>query len=79
MDPIHPIDPVAPNIAPVTPPPMAGRLDRDTPRGNGGKDGRRRKSPADPPAAQVSVEGADYSLDDPEDGDDSRLHISVTA
>ncbi len=79
MDPIHPIAALAPNIPPVTSAPMAGRVDRDSRRGDGGKDGRRRKSPADPPAAQASVEGADYSLYDPEDDDNSGPHISVTA
>ncbi len=29
MDPIHPIVPQPPNIPPVTPPPTAGRIDRD--------------------------------------------------
>ena len=35
MDPIHPIIPQAPNIPPVAPSPMAGKIDRERQRDEG--------------------------------------------
>jgi hypothetical protein len=80
MDPLHPIVPVAHNIPPVTPAPMAGPVDRDGGRNAPDPEERRRKRE---PAAHASVEGSDYYVDDVghDDGgdDDSELHINVTA
>jgi hypothetical protein len=77
MDPLHPIVPVAQNIPPVTPAPMAGRVDRDGGRSTQDPEQRRRKRE---PAAHATVEGTDYYVDDAvDDDDDSGLHISVTA
>jgi hypothetical protein len=77
MDPLHPIVPVAQNIPPVTPAPMAGRVDRDGGRNTQDPEQRRRKRE---PAAHATVEGTDYYLDDAvDDDDDSGLHINVTA
>lgn len=46
MDPIHPIIPVAPNIPPVTPAPLTGRVTRDGTRQRPGEErGRRRRAP----------------------------------
>jgi len=79
MDPIHPIAPVAPNITPVTPAPMAGRVDRDGARSDAYGDKRRRRRPDPGPAAQASVDGVEYVLEDGADDEDSGLHINVTA
>jgi hypothetical protein len=80
MDPIHPIIPVPPNIPPVTPAPMIGRVDRDRPRSGAGEDKRRRRRAQDDrdPAARYDG-GLDYAADDPDDEDDTGLHINVTA
>jgi hypothetical protein len=78
MDPLHPIVPVSPNIPSVSPAPRAGGVDRDGAHGGAGRDQRRRKQP-DAPAAHATVDGSDYYLDDPGEGDDSGLHINVTA
>jgi len=74
MDPIHPIVPVPPNIPPVTPTPLTGRIERDTPR-QSLEDRRRRKRAQihDTPDASPNPEQS------PSDGDDSGLHINVTA
>ena len=79
MDPIHPIVPVAPNITPVTPAPSAGRVDRDGARGENYGDQRRRKRPDAGPAAQASLDGIEYAVDDGEDDADTGLHVNVTA
>jgi hypothetical protein len=89
MDPIHPIIPQAPNIPPVAPSPMAGKIDRERQRDEGGAGGRyvgkRRPRPdatvslhGDPDAAdgdQTSWE--EYDLSD-EEGDGG-LHVDVSA
>ena len=79
MDPIHPIAALAPNIPPVSPAPMAGRVDRDGARDNLYGDRRRRRRPGSAHAAQASVDGIESFADDGEDDDDSGLHISVSA
>ena len=79
MDPLHPIVPVAPNIPPVTPAPMAGGIHRDGARSDADLNRRRRRRPESEAAAHASIEGTDYYLDDPGDDDDSGLHINLTA
>jgi hypothetical protein len=72
MDPIHPIIPVSPNIPPITPTPLIGRIDREGRRPGPDEDRRRRRRPrqADPtfPASNH-----------PDGEDDSGLHVDVTA
>ncbi|MGN6871962.1 MAG: hypothetical protein ACTHMY_26525 [Solirubrobacteraceae bacterium] len=72
MDPIHQIIPVAPNIPPITPAPLIGRIDRDERRRGPDEERRRRRQPRpEDPASQTSHE---------RDGeDDSGLHVDVTA
>jgi hypothetical protein len=79
VDPLHPIVPVPPNIPPVTAPPMAGAVNRDGARSSADRDRRRHRRPETEAAAHASVDGIDYYLDDPDDDDDSGLHINVTA
>ena len=69
MDPIHSIIPVAPNISPITPTPLIGRIDRDAHRrGTAEERRRRRQARAEDPRPPVT------------DGeDDSGLHVDVTA
>jgi hypothetical protein len=76
MDPIHPIVTPPPVLPPITPAPMAGRIDREGPRGDGGEQGRRRRKPR----SAGAEDRQDYSFED--DGDDDAgegFHISVTA
>ena len=70
MDPIHPIIPVPPNIPPVTPAPLIGRIDRDDAR-QSADEGKRRRRPRPEPALDATE-----TLDG---DDDTGLHISVTA
>jgi hypothetical protein len=70
MDPIHPIVPLAPGITPITPAPMAGRVDREGGRNPGQERDKRHDRPQDPEA-----EGDDI----PSAGDDGLTHIDVTA
>jgi hypothetical protein len=84
MDPIHPIIPQPPNIPPVAPSPMSGKIDRERQRdeGAGGYGGKRRPRPG----ATVSIHGEaqagetsweDYDVSD---GDtDEGLHVDVSA
>lgn len=85
MDPIHPIIPQPPNIPPVAPSPMSGKIDRERQRdeGAGGRYGDKRRSR---PGATVSIHGdtpadetswEDYEPSD-EDGDGG-LHVDVSA
>jgi hypothetical protein len=69
MDSIQPITPVAPNISPITPTPLIGRIDRDAHRRGSDEERRRRRQPRpEDPMSPVS------------DGeDDSGLHVDVTA
>jgi hypothetical protein len=84
MDPIHPIVPRPPGITPITPAPMAGRIDREAARRDAEERKRRRKR-ADAGLTSGESEyvheyGVDYAADDGGgDDDDSGLHISVTA
>jgi hypothetical protein len=81
MDPIHPIIPQPPNIPPVAPSPMSGKIDRERQRDeNAG--GKRRPRPG----ATVSIHGEaqadetsweDYDVSDEET--DGGLHIDVSA
>jgi hypothetical protein len=83
MDPIHPIIPQQPTITPVTPAPMGGRIDRDTPRNADLNRKRRRR----PPTEIVGHDGVISDLVDYEEYDDTRhdddggegLHVDVTA
>ncbi|HUJ34717.1 MAG TPA: hypothetical protein VLW51_05870 [Solirubrobacteraceae bacterium] len=79
MDPLHPIVPVAPNIPPVTPAPIAGRIDGNPAGNNRDRDQRRRRRPESEAAAHASIEGTDYYLGDAGDDDEPGLHINVTA
>ena len=83
MDPIHPIIPQAPNIPPVAPSPMAGKIDRERQRDerSGGK--RRPR-----PDATVSIHGEtpaddasweDYDASDFDEDADGGLHVDVSA
>jgi hypothetical protein len=85
MDPIHPIIPHAPNIPPVAPSPMAGKIDRERQRDEdaGGRGGAKRRPR---PGATVSIHGEtpaddtaweDYDVSDEEA--DGGLHIDVSA
>jgi hypothetical protein len=77
MDPLHPIIPIQPNIPPIAPAPMVGRLDRDAPHTGAGQDKRRRRrAPADSGASSPGQDSLDYGADDEVDGG---LHIDVTA
>jgi hypothetical protein len=83
MDPIHPIVPRPPAIAPVTPAPTAGRIDRKGRRNadsGGGRDRRRR------PDATVSVGACDepssweqYDVDDFDEEGEGGLHVDISA
>jgi hypothetical protein len=80
MDPLHPIVPIGPNIPPITPAPMAGRVDRDRSRAGTGQDKRRRRRAQEESRAPLAgSEGLDYLVDDADGEDDSGLHINVTA
>jgi hypothetical protein len=80
MDPLQPILPVAPNISPITPAPMVGRVGPDSSRSGAGQDKRRRRRPQpDRGAEGMTGHELDYAVDFPEDEDDSGLHIDVTA
>jgi len=87
MDPIHPIMPQAPNIPPVAPSPMAGKIDRERQRDEGagrqGGDKRRAR-----PDATVSIHGEtptdeasweDYDAGDFDEDADGGLHVDVSA
>jgi hypothetical protein len=85
MDPIHPIIPRPPNIPPVAPSPMAGKIDRERRRdeGAGGDPGGKRRPRPD---ATVSIHGEaeaeqasweDYDVSDEEA--DGGLHVDVSA
>jgi hypothetical protein len=69
MDPIHPIAPPPAGIPPVTPPPTAGRIDRD---------GRRREEEARKRREKASAAMHDARPDVDDEGG-SRPHIDVTA
>jgi hypothetical protein len=86
MDPIHPIIPQAPNIPPVAPSPMAGKIDRERQRDEGSAGGRYGGKRRARPDATVSLHGdtdadraawEDYDLSD-EEGDGG-LHVDVSA
>jgi hypothetical protein len=86
MDPIHPIIPQAPNIPPVAPSPMAGKIDREHRRDDEGAGGRYGGKRRPRPDATVSLHGdqdadqtswEDYDLSD-EEGDGG-LHVDVSA
>jgi hypothetical protein len=79
MDPIHPIVPLPPNIPPVSPAPTVTRIDREGPRGNAQEEKRRRRRAQPEHGPGASEEGLDYAGDGRDGGDDSRLHIDVTA
>jgi hypothetical protein len=72
MDPIHPIIPLPPNIPPVTPAPLIGRIDREDRRRAPDDEQRRRR-----PGARPTTE--DHPVDERDGDDDSGLHINVTA
>jgi hypothetical protein len=85
MDPIHPIIPQPPNIPPVAPSPMSGKIDRERQRdeGAGGRYGGKRRPR---PGATVSIHGEaqtdetsweDYDVSDEEA--DGGLHVDVSA
>jgi hypothetical protein len=80
MDPIHPIIPQQPTIAPVTPAPTAGRIDRER-RGNadaGRK--RRRQAPQDRARPELGAPEADwFSQHDDDDDADTGVHVDITA
>ena len=68
MDPIHPIVPTPPSIAPVTPAPLAARIERDGARSSGEDQRRkRRRQPSEEP------EGDAFT------GEDGLTHIDLTA
>jgi hypothetical protein len=70
MDPIHPIAPLPPNIPPVSPAPVIGRIDRGDPRRRAGDEQRRRRQRNPLP----------HAVDEHEHDDgDSGSHINVTA
>jgi hypothetical protein len=71
MDPIQQIVPVAPSIPPVTPAPLIGGIDRDERRRGTDEERRRRRQPR--PA------GPSGASDERDGGDDSGLHVDVTA
>jgi hypothetical protein len=84
MDPIHPIIPQAPNIPPVAPSPMAGKIDRERQRDENARDGKRRPRPGatvsihgDAPADEASWE--DYDAGDFDEDADGGLHVDVSA
>jgi len=80
MDPLHPITPIPPNIPPITPAPMVGRVDRDAPRAGAGSDQRRRRrAPADTQVGTPDYDEFDYAVEDADGEDDGGLHINVTA
>ncbi|HSC04564.1 MAG TPA: hypothetical protein VLC49_14640, partial [Solirubrobacteraceae bacterium] len=70
-DPIHPIIPVAPNIPPITPAPLIGRIDRDGRRRGPDEDRRRRQPRPDDATSQTSGERDDEG--------EMGLHVDVTA
>ena len=81
MDPIHPIIPQSPNIPPVAPSPMAGKIDRERQRDEGAGGKRRPR-----PGATVSIHGEapadetaweEYDVSDEEA--DGGLHVDVSA
>jgi hypothetical protein len=87
MDPIHPIVPQPPTIAPVPPAPMAGRIDRERRRepDSGGGQGRRKR-----PDAKVDIHGTsadatdqssweDYDVSDYDEQGESGLHVDIEA
>lgn len=78
MDPIHPIVSPPPVLPPITPAPMAGRVDRDAARGQGGEQKRRRRNPQSDPGEPEGRQDYAYE-DDGDDGEDPGFHISVTA
>jgi hypothetical protein len=87
MDPIHPIIPQPPNIPPVAPSAMAGKIDRERRRdeGAGGdRGGKRRPRPdatvnirGETEAGQASWE--DYDAGDFDEDADGGLHVDVSA
>ena len=80
MDPLHPIVPISPNIPPITPAPMVGRVDRDSSRAGAGQDKRRRRrAAADNGPSAPGYDGLDHTVNDADGEDDSGLHINVTA
>ncbi|HET7050475.1 MAG TPA: hypothetical protein VFI54_19585 [Solirubrobacteraceae bacterium] len=87
MDPIHPIIPQPPNIPPVAPSPMAGKIDRKRQRdeGAGGYPGGKRRARPD---ATVSIHGEtptddasweDYDAGGFDEDADGGLHVDVSA
>ena len=83
MDPIHPIIPQSPNIPPVAPSPMAGKIDRERQRDEGGGGKRRPR-----PDATVSIHGEtpaddasweDFDADRFDEDADGGLHVDVSA
>ncbi len=74
MDPLHPIVPVQPNIAPITPAPLIGGIDRDERRRGTDADKRRRRQPGNAPAEEPG-----YTSDERDGDGESGLHIDVTA
>jgi hypothetical protein len=87
MDPIHPIIPQSPNIPPVAPSPMAGKIDRERRRDeNAGGDGGRKRRPG--PGATVSIHSEtpaeeasweDYDAGEFDEDADGGLHVDVSA
>jgi hypothetical protein len=79
MDPIHPIVPLPPTIAPVTPAPMVGRVDRDQPHGAPGDENRRRRRARSEHGSDAELaDGLGYVVG-PDGEDDEGLHVNVTA
>jgi hypothetical protein len=87
MDPIHPIIPQPPNIPPVAPSPMAGKIDRERQRdenAGGYRGGKRRPRPGatvdlhtDDPGTEASWE--DYDAGEFDEDADGGLHVDVSA
>lgn len=84
MDPIHPIIPQPPNIPPVAPSPMAGKIDRERRRDEDARGYGRKRRPgpdatvrlhSEAEAGQTSWEEYDVSDEDGHDG----LHVDVSA
>ncbi|MGZ4251314.1 MAG: hypothetical protein ACXVUE_23800 [Solirubrobacteraceae bacterium] len=86
MDPIHPIIPQAPNIPPVAPSPMAGKIDRERQRDEGSSGGYSSGKRRLRPDATVSIHRdtstdesswEEYDVSDEET--DGGLHVDVSA
>ena len=83
MDPIHPIIPQPPNIPPVAPSPMSGKIDRERQRDE--KPGGKRRPRPD---ATVSIHGEtpadgasweDYDAGSFDEDADGGVHVDVSA